>query len=82
VLGQLAELGVIAVKRGDPWTGGLLWGASERLAAEVGPSVFDASLDELLAALGERSEVFELAAAEGRALSLDEVLALVEIRVP
>ena len=82
VLGGLAELAVIAALSGDRRRAALLWGAVERLNAELGPTLFATERDELAAELGERDEAFDAAVAEGHALELDEVLALALVCVP
>jgi tetratricopeptide (TPR) repeat protein len=76
LLTGLAELAVIAALSGDRRRSALLWGATERLDAELGQSLFETERDRLAAELGERDEAFEAAVAEGHALELDEVLEL------
>jgi hypothetical protein len=78
----VGELAVIAAKLGDRDRAGLLWGAAERLDAELGPSLFAAERAKLESELGERDEEFELVVAEGRALELDEVIARVSRGIP
>jgi predicted ATPase len=74
-LGCLGELAVIAAKLGDGRRAALLWGAVERLDAELGPSLFADDRAKLEQELGERDEAFELLVVEGRAVELDEVIA-------
>ena len=51
VLGGLAELAVIAALSGDRRRAALLWGAVERLNAQLGPTLFATERDELAAEL-------------------------------
>jgi tetratricopeptide (TPR) repeat protein len=76
LLTGVAELAVISALSGDRRRAALLWGAAERLDAELGPTLFAAEREELERELGERDAAFEAGVAEGRALELDEVLSL------
>jgi tetratricopeptide (TPR) repeat protein len=74
-LASLACLGTLAgcmAKRGDMRRAGLLWGAGNRIASELGDSPFNQDRPRLEQLLGEGGPEFENAVAEGLLLSPDE----------
>jgi predicted ATPase/class 3 adenylate cyclase len=74
-LQSLVCLGTLAgcmAKRGDMRRAGLLWGAGNRIASELGDSPFILDRRRLEEYLGERGPEFENAVAEGLLLSPDE----------
>ena len=81
-LNCLGILAVAAVKRGKTRQAGLLWGTAERLDHELGETVWSNDRDFVEQQLGRRSRAFEQAAAEGRALTPDEVIALIAHPAP
>ena len=75
-LNCLAILSVAAAMSRAPWQAGVLWGAMERLDAEVGRSLWRLDRARYEELLGERSGDFERGTDRGLALTLDEALAV------
>jgi hypothetical protein len=77
--GTMVSLGLfslIAASSGDEQKAGLLWGAVERLDADLGETYVRADAERFRERLGERGPEFEEAVARGRLLTLAEAAAL------
>jgi hypothetical protein len=69
-------LSISALRRGEPGRAGRLWGAAERHELELGPTLVKSDDPFFRKLLGEPGPTFERDREEGRAMGLDEAVAL------
>jgi predicted ATPase len=72
----LALLSISAARRGELALAGRLWGAAERHEQELGPTLVEIDDPHYRELLGEPGPIFERGREKGRAMALDEAVAL------